>query len=426
VGRQLLPACPGSCGHLDTSRTGNAQTGEYALTGGGGSTSTAVEVLSHGGYGTTFTETLTDDSTRSEGGNEQSGEYSLSEGGTRAADFVDDGVSSGGDTFHVTEGSSGTYSRTKVGNTAAGDYSLTETSDTGYSWTEVEAGSLSEFTLSGSGDDSATAAESGDTLTGEFTSSENGTDLYTLVESGDNGGGSLTESVTGTDIYSSSGSGNRDRGSFDGTTTGGGDWTRISSGAGAVLASGSGTNGYTLTESDDSLAGHFSQTRGGTDRYGLLDYFGDVSNSGPGATPGNVTFHSHGLPFRDPGPMEGPSQLVVPKDQAQMWVQKFKAAGVEVQEAPYDLVNLSSVQNQRYARIVLPASAQSDMNAHNAVAGVLAGMGVSNTANTTGADTVSDLAQAMRALYRGSVGASPGGYADRFLSTRPAHHVIDG
>jgi hypothetical protein len=142
--------------------------------------------------------------------------------------------------------------------------------------------------------------ESGDTLTGDFTSAEGGTDLYTLAESGDNGGGSLSEVVTGTDGYSASGTGNHDRGSFDGTTTGGGDWTRTSSGAGAVLGSDSGTNGYTLTESDDSLAGHFSQTRAGTDRYGLVDDFGDVSNSGPGATPGNITFHSHGLPFRDP------------------------------------------------------------------------------------------------------------------------------
>ena len=206
----------------------------------------------------------------------------------------------------IREGRSGSYSQSTVGSKESGDYSFDETATTDYSATQVVAYSLSEFTLVETGVDADTTRESGSKETGDYSQAENGVDGYTLSEWGTDTGGSLSESVTGTDTYNANQTGNHAEATYAGTTTGGGGWTRTTSGPGAVLASGSGVNTYTLTESGDALAGHFSKTRDGTDRYQLIDYFNDVSNNGADTTPGNITFHSHGLPFRDPeGGLEG-------------------------------------------------------------------------------------------------------------------------
>ncbi len=76
--------------------------------------------------------------------------------------------------------------------------------------------------------------------------------------------------------------------------------TRTSSGTGATLSSGSGTNGYTLVATGNAITGSFSESETGTDRYRLVESFDDVANDASGNTPGNVTFHGEGLPFRDP------------------------------------------------------------------------------------------------------------------------------
>jgi hypothetical protein len=91
-------------------------------------------------------------------------------------------------------------------------------------------------------------------------------------------------------------SGNHAAQTYNRTTSGGGNYLEITITGTRIL----GTNAYTLVEAGDARAGHFSQTKYGTDRYGLLPLFNDVSNAVSGASPGNVTFHSHGLPFRDP------------------------------------------------------------------------------------------------------------------------------
>ena len=135
-------------------------------------------------------------------------------------------------------------------------------------------------------------------MTGAFTRNETGTDLYTLSESGTlSGSGTFAETVTGTDAYSINDVGNTALQTDVSTTTGGGAWTRTASGA---ATAGSGTNGYTLVESGDALVGSFSQSETGTDRYGLVEAFDNVANDASGNTPGNVSFHSVGLPFRDP------------------------------------------------------------------------------------------------------------------------------
>ena len=68
-----------------------------------------------------------------------------------------------------------------------------------------------------------------------------------------------------------------------------------------------GTDNYTLTESGDSLGAVFSQTLTGTDRYGLLQNFSDVSNTG-GNTPGNMNFLPFGQAFEDPAAPDGPGR----------------------------------------------------------------------------------------------------------------------
>jgi hypothetical protein len=281
------------------TRVSDADSGEYTLTGTSGETSTAVETMSHAGNAATFTEILTEDVTASTmTGDDNTGEYSLSESGTRSADFNDVGANAGGG-FSVAEGSNGTFSRDKEGNAQTGEYTVTERAGTTYSATEAVTGT-DTFTLVSRGVDSATVTDTGSGTTGGYTRTEDGTDVYTVTETGSLSGGAFSETATGTDTYTGTEVGNKQTQVFDRTTTGGGSYTRTVGGPGAVLAGGSSTNGYTLTEHGDERAGHFSQTETGTDRYGLVERFDDVSNANGGATPGNITFHTHGLLFRDP------------------------------------------------------------------------------------------------------------------------------
>ena len=215
---------------------------------------------------------------------------------------MQDGTDASG-SVHVTETSSGTFDRTTLGNVADGGYSIQDTDTTTYSSTESVNGTET-YTLVSSGVDSQTNTDTGDDVTGGDTQTITGTDSYTLTESGSLTSGTINETVVGTDTYSGSQSGNDDKGTYSGSITGGGSWTRTGSGTS------SGTNSYTQSVSGNSLVGHFSQSMTGTDRYGLVDRFDDVSNADPGtSTPGNVNLHSHGLPFRDPG-------LTVPGEQA--------------------------------------------------------------------------------------------------------------
>jgi len=393
-------------GYQSTSRTGDAETGQFTVSGAVGTTSTAVETQVHGTTGATFTEILTQSGTQSGTADDWTGEYSLRETGTQTANLVDVGSDSSGG-FSVTEGSSGTYTQSTVGDTDTGVTQLVSSTNTGYNVTEVSSGA----TLVGTGTDGVSGTETGSGQTGAYSHYENGYDQYTLVENGTAVGGAFSQSVTGVDGYATTEVGNRETGTYGRTTVGDGYWTRVSSGAGVTLGSGSGPSAYTLTESGDAVSGSFGESETGADRYSLVDRFDNVSNTSSGATPGNITFHSHGLPFRDP--QEVPSQLVVRADQAQVVQKLLKArAGVEVEIAPYD-------PNPAYVRLVLPASAQVDGESHNRIAALLASLGVTNATSTTGADTASDLGQAMRALYRGTVGAAPGGYSDRFLSLDP-------
>ena len=193
----------------------------------------------------------------------------------------------------------GTFASTTVGEQNTGDYTITGTSGDTYSYTETVSGS-SPFTETENGTETASSTNTQDGVTGVYTVNTTGTDLYTLSESGTLTGGTFAETVHGTDSYSTNDIGNTALQTDTSTTTGGGSWTRTSSGAGATLGSGSGTNGYTLVATGNAISGSFSEAETGTDRYGLVEKFDNVANDASGTTPGNVTFHSVGLPFRDP------------------------------------------------------------------------------------------------------------------------------
>jgi hypothetical protein len=101
-----------------------------------------------------FTEILTEDGTASELGNPNTGDYLRGAWGDRSADFVQTGTNASG-SYHVTEGSTGTFDGVEIGNRGTGGYSLRETSDTDYSFTETVSGAET-WTLTGSGSDTMT------------------------------------------------------------------------------------------------------------------------------------------------------------------------------------------------------------------------------------------------------------------------------
>jgi hypothetical protein len=248
----------------------------------------------HGSYAATFTEILGESGSLSGLEDESSCVYTIGDSGTNSDSFTDNGTDASG-TFHVSEGSIGSFDNTTTGEQNTGDYTVTATNGDSYSYTETVNGST-PFTETESGTESGTSTLTQDGITGAYTKNASGTDLYTLAESGTLTGGGFSETVTGTDGYATNDVGNTGLQTDTSTTTGGGNWTRTSSGSGATLGSGSGT----LVATGNAISGSFNETETGTDRYSLVEQFDNVANDVSGNTPGNVTFHSVGLPFRDP------------------------------------------------------------------------------------------------------------------------------
>jgi hypothetical protein len=59
-------------------------------------------------------------------------------------------------------------------------------------------------------------------------------------------------------------------------------------------------NTYEDIETEDATSGTLTQALTGLDRYGILEYWNDVSNTGSGKTPGNMNFSPVGRAFVDP------------------------------------------------------------------------------------------------------------------------------
>jgi hypothetical protein len=77
------------------------------------------------------------------------------------------------------------------------------------------------------------------------------------------------------------------------------------------LGSGSGTIGYTATETASPLAGRYNETLTGTDRYSLLQQFANVSDINSGSAPGHMNFSPFGTAFVDQAQTQ---QLPIPQD----------------------------------------------------------------------------------------------------------------
>src|SRR5579883_1237753 len=221
----------------------------------------------------------------SKSGNSVTGNYTLSQNGTDTDNFVDAGSDTLG-SFSVSETSTESFNDTTVGNAASGAYTLSGGSTTTYTMREVESGGL--YTLTETGVDGATQAESGNVVTAAYLRVVTGTDSFTLAES--------ATTMTAIESYTDTVSGNTAQDTSTTTTTGSGTYTYAGSGSSWW------TYGYTLEEAGNARAGSFSQSMTGTDRYSLMTSFDNVANTLAGQDPGNVTFHSHGLPFRDPSP----------------------------------------------------------------------------------------------------------------------------
>ncbi|OWK41805.1 hypothetical protein [Fimbriiglobus ruber] len=104
--------------------------------------------------------------------------------------------------------------------------------------------------------------------------------------------------MTGTETDTATGTGNDDQGISQTTTSATGTYVRTDTGATSGRA-GSGSYGYTNIETADARAGYFTRSETGTDRYGLVYSFDDVSGETSGDT-GHLHFSTDGVPFVDP------------------------------------------------------------------------------------------------------------------------------
>jgi len=156
------------------------------------------------------------------------------------------------------------------------------------------------YTLSESGTNQATTQETGNSLTADYSRAIAGSDTYTLTEAGTNAYGSYSETVAGNDAYTQTETGNTLNQTFSRSTSGTGTYTRQESGPGGSQGPWSDSLSYTLQETGDSRAGLLSQSETGCDRYGLLEQFDDVANTGSGSSPGHLDFSPFGMPFTDP------------------------------------------------------------------------------------------------------------------------------
>jgi len=185
-----------------------------------------------------------------------------------------------------------------------GSYSQTKTSSDSYTMTET----CPAYTLSESGTNQATTQETGNSLTADYSRSITGSDTYVLTESGTNTYGSYSETVTGSDAYTQTETGNTLNQTFSRSTSGTGTYTRQESGPGATQGPWSDSLSYTVQETGDWRAGLLSQSETGCDRYGLLEQFDNVSNTGSGSAPGHLNFSPVGMPFSDDPPLPAKTQ----------------------------------------------------------------------------------------------------------------------
>lgn len=292
-------------GTVDTTRVDDPATGNYSLSGTEGTTSTAIESANSPLTGwDSYTEILTDSATESEQGNSNFGEYTLVENGTQTSSFDDEGGGGGGViAYTISESTTGSYNRTTTVDESMGETIIEATTNTDYTLSQESITSLEvNYVISETGQENGALLEVEDTVTGDYSQFTDGSDSYTLCESGHVNFVSpvllYSQQVTGSENYGTGEQGNLDQQTSTMTSIGSGTYTRVSS-AEARLASGSGDYSYTLQEMGNAAAGQFTQNESGTDRYGLVDHFDNVSNSASGK-PGNITYNANGVPFTDP------------------------------------------------------------------------------------------------------------------------------
>jgi hypothetical protein len=275
---------------------------------------------------TSFTEGISNVSTTQDTGNFVTGAYTTAASGTITTTDSDSygklvtisSLAQNSLTSPVMESSSETSASVETGNSITGAYTTSATatrtyslndSEADYSLTTVVSGGSATVTstllensaLTEIGTLGSTTNETGNTVDGNYSRTIAGTDAYSMTESGTNTGNAFSENLTGTDTVTLTETGNPSADTFDRSIVGTGTYNRTDAGAGATLSNVTGgAISYSLAETGDALGAVFSQVLTGTDRYGLLEHFTDVSNTGGGNGLGNMNFYPFGQAFVDP------------------------------------------------------------------------------------------------------------------------------
>ncbi len=150
----------------------------------------------------------------------------------------------------------------------------------------------SKFTEIETGTWTGSVNSHGNAIEGNYTNSTAGSDSYTMPETGS----TFSETVVGSETFTDFEAGNPANQTYDRTITGNGTHTITGTG----ITTGSGDYSYETLETANARGGVLNQTQTGTTRYGILERYNDVSNTGNGNTPGNMNFSPYGQPFVDP------------------------------------------------------------------------------------------------------------------------------
>ncbi len=275
---------------------GNNLNGSYTTTTAA-TESTATTETNRDSITSSFTEAILTVTNTNETGNDLSGDYTIGTTGTTTTSDTDAYNPTGGSTLTMGENSSQTCTEQETGNSISGDYTLSATAAGTYTMQEYTdytgpgtggsmggmGGTSVTFTLTETGSLATTTNEPGNTVAGDYSQVETASDGYTLAETGTNGSGSFSVTVVDAETATLTATGNTANQTMNRT----------------IVGVGSGYS-YTVTETADARSGYRTQAESGTDRYSLVPYFVNVSDTDNADMPGNMDYSPFGQPFVDP------------------------------------------------------------------------------------------------------------------------------
>jgi len=284
-----------------STKTGNVLTGQYTVTESTSTRTLATRDTSTGG-GSTFTTDATDWLTVTEStttGNEITGDYTGSESRVHSTSLTQ---TNGDGSCTATMTTSDSPAITVSGDTVSGAMTLTQTGAETYTVNQKSSlGATQTYTMTGGGTKGYTIQETASAISGAGNRTETGSDTYSLTQTGASGVKLYAQTLTGVDAYTLSEAANASNGGFERSLTGGGgSYTLTDQGSDDGVpysTSTAATHTFTFSGEGNYVDGSIAQTRGGEDRYALLEQFNNTSNGASGAAPGVVDFLPVGAPF---------------------------------------------------------------------------------------------------------------------------------